>query len=306
MEIAEVSPAEYSNYFPGQLVYNSPLFNLLNRQKCDSLHFLVFRDSKVRLGMILGEKEGVMRCPFSAPFGGFAYNRSQPALTYIQAVNALKDFLDGRQAVITPPPSFYAPDSVAKTIFALENIGAVSDTVLNYHCKLTPDTNAEELLHPDQKRNLRIAANAGLSFDILSAGNREDIIRVYDVIKRNREEKGYILSMSLDDVIKTLNVVEADLFLVTKEKLEVASALVYRVSPSIAQVIYWGNLEEFNPLHPMALLTTGILNYYKKTGLATVDAGPAGDFSELNSGLCSFKEHIGYTASVKRQYTIKS
>ncbi len=304
MTVNEVSAREYANLFSGKSIYNTSAFNTLNAHKCDSVHFLVFRDSKARLGLILGEKGSELLSPFSAPFGGFSTIKRQSVAVYIDAIETLKRHVAGRKTIITLPPYFYDADNTAKTASALNSAGAEVREVMNYHFNTAEYGRAEEALSPDQKRNYKIALAEGFVFQHLAAGTPADITRVYDVIKRNREEKGYYLAMTLDDVLATIKIVPADLFVVQHNGLDVASALVYRVNGQVAQVIYWGDLSDYAGKHPMIILTTGIFNYYKNAGLAIVDAGPAGNFEELNPGLCAFKEHIGCTASVKSQYII--
>lgn len=306
MTMTEVSAHDYANIFSGKIVYNTVGFSLLNESKCDRLRFLVFGDKKARLGLILGEKSSVLKSPFSAPFGGFISLRNQPAKVYIEAIEELKNnFTREKAVIITLPPYFYDEDNIAKTAFALEYTGAECQSILNYHCNLDDYATAEDSLSPDQRRNYRISLASGFTFRCLSSKECGNVSRIYDVIRRNREEKGYYLAMTLDEVIKTGKTVPADLFIVEKDAVDVAAALVYRVSDTVAQVIYWGDISSASRMHPMSLLSTNIFNYYKNAGLTFVDVGPAGDFNELNSGLCAYKERIGCTASVKRKYILK-
>ena len=77
MEILELSPKEYGQVFDRPYhVFNGAAFSELNRHKCAGLHYLVFKDSKIRLGLVLGERDGVLCSPFSAPFGGFSSLRT--------------------------------------------------------------------------------------------------------------------------------------------------------------------------------------------------------------------------------------
>jgi len=306
MTIDEVSAHDYQNIFPGNTVYDTVDFNLLNRRKCDRLHFLVFSDSKARLGLILGEKDSTLRSPFSAPFGGFTALRHQPATTYIEAVKELRNqFAESKSIIVTLPPSFYDEDNVAKTSFAMETIGAECRPILNYHFNLSPAATVNDILSPDQKRNLRIALASGFTFYHLSSHDTGNVDRVYNVISQNRREKGYYLAMTRDDVVKTIEIIPSDLFIVEQDGTDAAAALAYRVSDTVAQVIYWGDISALSRQHPMSILTTGIVDYYKNAGLAFLDAGPAGDFDELNTGLSAYKERIGGIATVKRQYIIK-
>lgn len=307
MQIIEVSAKEYSNIFPeAPYAYNTVAFNELNEAKCDRMHFLVFRDSKARLGIITGERDNKLQSPFSAPFGGFTDNRPQPITAYIAATEALKEHFSGKEIAITLPPAFYAPDATAKSAYALEKAGAKCRIVPNYHFDLTANKNAESALFRDARHNLAIASSAGFRFHRLTFTD-EHLARVYRVIAENRKEKGYHLAMTEREIANTISaIMPCDLFAVKYNGIYMASAIVYRPAHGIAQVIYWGDTAESRDKHPMAILCTGIFNYYKEAGLAITDAGPAGDFDKLNEGLCIFKEHLGCIATVKRQYIIQA
>ena len=73
MQITEVNHDEYKRLLPTvPHVFNSVEFSELNRGKASALHYLIFSDTKVRFGIILGEKADGLHSPFSAPFGGFS------------------------------------------------------------------------------------------------------------------------------------------------------------------------------------------------------------------------------------------
>ena len=60
MIIERVEPDEFRNFFPlgCSHLYNSAEFSELNAQRCEELHFLLFRDSRVRLGFTAGVRDG--------------------------------------------------------------------------------------------------------------------------------------------------------------------------------------------------------------------------------------------------------
>ena len=68
----------------------------------------------------------------------------------------------------------------------------------------------------------------------------EDKQRAYNIIKINRESKGYPLKMTEKQVMDTITVVPAHLYIVSDGNEDVAAALIYDVADSIAQIVYWG------------------------------------------------------------------
>ena len=72
MEIHEVDSISYAQAFPKTTqVFNAAAFNAMNEYKCDKVFYLIFKDSKIRLGIIFGLRDNKLVSPFSAPFGGF-------------------------------------------------------------------------------------------------------------------------------------------------------------------------------------------------------------------------------------------
>lgn len=64
MQIQRLSPDKYAQLYTHQHVFNSVEFTELNRIKAQELHYLSIHDTKHRFGIILGERNGVLRSPF--------------------------------------------------------------------------------------------------------------------------------------------------------------------------------------------------------------------------------------------------
>ena len=61
MQIERLSPDEYAKTYTPQHVFNSVDFTELNRNKTEDLHYLSIHDTKHRFGIILGERNGMLR-----------------------------------------------------------------------------------------------------------------------------------------------------------------------------------------------------------------------------------------------------
>jgi hypothetical protein len=58
MELIELTSKDYNQYFPKtHHVFNSVAFNELNASKVDAVRYFVFKDSKVRLGVVLAREK---------------------------------------------------------------------------------------------------------------------------------------------------------------------------------------------------------------------------------------------------------
>ena len=308
MEILELSSQEYGQVFNRPYhVFNSAEFSEMNKYKCDKLHYLAFKDSKVRLGLILGERDGVLCSPFSAPFGGFSSLRTVDVEAYEEAVMALKQYVDEHHMPvrISLPPAFYGETHISKSFSALLHGGArILYSDLNYQYRLEHFENFEDNLERNAKKNFHNALKNSFVFECLNSSDPNDVGRAYEVIRKNRESRGFPLRMSLQNVLDTVNVIDADFFVTSFEGMDVAAAQVFHVSDGICQVIYWGDVPEYAHLRVMNYFTYKVFEHYFNQGLKILDIGPSTEKGIPNYGLCSFKESIGCEVSLKHTFEL--
>lgn len=308
MRIIETSPEEYGSFFTQYPhVYNTVGFNLLNRHKADRLRFLVFADRKPRLGLILGDRgDGRMYTPFSAPFGGFTTDKPQHFETTDNAVSLLKAYAgqQDRSVVITLPPPFYDERQLPVMINALHRQARTRFIDVNYHFDISDFAAYTTLIERNARKNLSRAMKENLCFEHVKSSDTEGVKRAYAVIKANREEHGYPLRMSLEEVIETTRIIPADFFLLTHEGQDIAAAQVFHVKDDVCQVIYWGDRREFSSLRPMNCLAYRIFQFYHEQGIKTLDIGPSTEEGLPNHGLCDFKDGIGCKASTKFSFEL--
>lgn len=303
MNIEEVSLQDYRGTALKHChVFNTPGFSSLNAQKAEQLHCLLFEDGgKVRFGITLGERDGWLLSPFSAPFGGFSYAKSQRLECLESAVEALCMYVrqSGMRARIALPPLFYDQHFLSETVNVLSRYATLSHIDLNYHFSVPRFADYENIIARNARKNLHHANGFEWDFAVVWRDDESGLREAYDVIRRNREEHGYPLRMSLSDVEKTVKLIDADFFLLRHEGKSVAAAQVFHVADGIAQVIYWGDLRAHSALRPMNMLAYRVFEHYYRQGLRVLDIGPSTQEGIPNYGLCEFKSGIGCTASPK-------
>lgn len=305
MEVVEVSKREFENIAENPLhVFQSVGFNELNKDKCDQLHYLLFKESKYKLALVLGVRNQVALSPFSAPFGGFFPISNDTKLSALDdAVKGLKNWLINKQykaVEITLPPDIYHSSFIAKEINCLWRNGFRTSVLdLNYAFDVKQFTPKYiETIARNARKNLKIGLKANLNLH--KCVDEEEKKQAYRVIAQNREERGYPLRMTWEQVVSTTKILKSDFFLLKEPNgKSIASAVVFYVTTDIVQVIYWGDLGEFSRLKTMNVLSYRIFEYYKAKGISIVDVGPSTENSEPNHGLAEFKESIGCNVSAK-------
>lgn len=308
MEILRVSSAEFVLAFPvANHVFNTVKFAELNKSKCLGIHYLVLRDTKYRLGIILGEKEHELCNPFSAPFGGFVSNRNERIEYFDEAVQLLKDYSNkvGKIIRFVTTPDIYDLTLFAKTYSAIiRNGGGVAIMDMNYHYILSNFDNFKENIDRQARKNLNKALENEFNFIKLNSKIVDDMRRAYQIIKINREQRGFPLRMSLEDIIQTSSIIDIDFFVCTLNNVDVAAAIIYHVTPDIYQVVYWGDVHDYYSFRVMNYLSYKVFEYYRALNAKILDIGPSTESGNPNYGLCAFKESIGCEVSTKITFMI--
>lgn len=310
MEILELDSNKYNSIFVNTChIFNSALFNELNKLNAENIYFLAFKDTKIRIGIILGLRGKNLFSPFSAPFGGFQYMSENIKISYIDnALIALEEWIKNKQfesIKITLPPVFYNQSFINKQAnsFFRHNY-ELSTFDLNYHFPVSKldDNYLTDVIWYNARKNLTKSLKSNLTFVKLSSDEGE---QSYKVIAQNRNEKGYLLRMSWDQIKQTMEIIKIDFFVVKLDNINIAAALIFHVAKDIVQVVYWGDLNDFSELKTMNFLSFNVFNYYQQNNISIVDIGPATENSIPNFGLCDFKESLGCEISNKSVYTKK-
>ncbi len=306
MEINRVSPQTFDAHFSNAPCFSRAAFNGLNAGLCDELYFLLFGDSKIRMGLVAGQRGNNLMAPFSAPYGGFVTTDSKIQIAYIEeAVDLLEAYAiqNGIKRIeLIQPPLFYDTAFLTKVMHVLHGHSwLIQDIDLNYYVDLqnTMEANHFGMTYSAQK-NLKTASKH--PFNLIKSNSMESLETGYDIIAANRSAKGYALSLTKEQLVATTGVVSMDSFLLELEGQYVASAIVYQVTPDIPLVVYWGDLPGYESFRTMNYLTQGIIDYYRKEGYKILDTGTAMLGSKPNPGLCTFKESIGCTILPRCQY----
>jgi|WetSurMetagenome_2_1015567.scaffolds.fasta_scaffold28228_3 hypothetical protein len=312
MEIIEVSAGEYDRELTHPLhVFNSGLFNNLNHKKADEVFYLLFKEGKFRLGLVGGIKDNEFLSPFSAPFGGFSFFSQDVRLQYLEvAIDLLKSWAREKNLTsikISLPPFIYDNSFISKQINCIWRQGfIISEINLNYSFNL--DSFNNDYLNNiwyNARKNLMVSMKSSLHFKICLGPEEKEL--AYEIICKNRESRGYPLRMTWEQVSDTIQIIPADFFLVEDQSgLNIASAMVFHVSKSVVQVVYWGDLHGHSEKKPMNFISFKLFEFYKSKGYQFIDIGPSSENSLPKYGLCEFKESIGSRIDPKYSLTYYS
>lgn len=276
-----------------------------NAHKVKEVKYFVFNNGKNRFAFVGGIKDGILKFPFSASFECLSeISKNNRISHYYETVESLVNWAKNNNIEtikITTPPNYYAQEHITKFINALFiNDFKIQDIDVNFEYYLKNfDDKYIENLDIKARQNLKKSLKMNLSFE-----KTEDFEFVYDVIKQNRESKGYPLWMSLEDVKNTSKIIPTDLFLIKDEfGKPITSAICHRITNDILRVVYWGNIPNSDYLCPMNFIAYQTFKWYKENSeIKIIDIGPSTEDSKANFGLCDFKESIGCSCSEKKVF----
>ena len=302
MDIIEVDKETYSKTVTNPFCkFETAEFADLNKTKADVVKYFIFNNGKNRFGLIAGIKDGVLKLPFSASFSCFSEITKKNRIEYYsEAVEALIKWAKQnliKEIIFNTPPIFYDVEHISKMHNALLNAGfKQAEYNLNFEFYLDDfDENYLANIQRNARKNYNTALRNNLVFE-----KTDDVETVYKVIKQNRDEKGYPLWMSLDDIIETSKIIPSDYFLVrTQTGIPIAAAFVHNINGDVLRVNYWGDIREYEEMRPINFLSYNLFKYYKEQGKKVVDIGPSTNDGVPDYGLCNFKESLGCKASAK-------
>jgi len=307
MKLKVIDAVTYCDLFPDSgLVYNSAEFNQINRSKCDNLIFLLFHDSKRKIGIIAGVIKSELISPFSAPFSCFSVNDTKMKFEYISEalllLDGLADELQLSNVKFVLPPFFYNENLISKIAICLAQNNYSSDLLVNHHL-----LSSDHISYVEGRvdKNLRYSIKTAMRFELVFriASNADEYKLAYNVIELNKRSKERPQSMTFDQILEMTRLINIDFMLVLKEGNPIASAIVYNHTPEIVQIIFWGALPDTSRYYPMNFLVSNILKYYYEKGVRIIDLGTSMLGSRLNTGLINFKESIGARPSVKFSFS---
>lgn len=304
MKLEIVSGEDYFRIFPqASNLFVSEKYIKFNEHKTRSLIGLVLLNEKgtPRMGLIGGmDPEGGFRAPFSAPFAMIESPRMSLRLETVKEFADLLSQKFSRIYIALAPWIYYGNPhqmTVEKGGFRASGATILKED-FNYHFDTSRDFRAN--LDPAAKTRLNKSMASGLRVKRALLSDDPSLLdAAYDVIARNRNEKGYPLAMKKEEMIATGKLIPVDVFVVYHETKPVAASINYLHSCGVSEVIYWGNISESNPLCPMYRLASEVLEQYRGEGRRYVDLGPASTGGEADMGLCDFKESIGALLSFK-------
>ncbi|HZI24843.1 MAG TPA: hypothetical protein VFD46_07195 [Chryseolinea sp.] len=234
-----------------------------------------------------------------APFGSFVIGQGateNSLLTVVDKVVAWSKSNGVNNLLIKSFPEAYNPEQHALIKGALLKSGFVIQ--FTDVAQIVPVTDDAMKLNTHKKRRVRKAGELAYTFSHLPISFLEES---YRLIVETRQNKGYPVTMSLND-LKTMFCEFPKaymLFGAFDQKKLIAAAVCIEVNSQILYCFYIGDSLSHRTYSPVTFLVQGIYEFCKSQGFKIIDLGLSTDKGILNNGLYNFKKSFGSIDSVK-------
>lgn len=291
------------------LFYDSDHFQMYHQRFAEEVNQLIVTKEGNILGhCTIGTNKDALLMPYSAPFS-MVYMKDRYRMADLKGmVTGIEEYarqMNHKTVSITLPPAIYGQNKINDLSSVLWSHGwRVSKLDINHHFDLTEYTDKqqhlEKLPHMTRK-NYRKGLKFQLKFRELPL---ESFACGYQVIQKNRSERGYPLKISQKHMEALLNMeqLRARCFLVEWETIPIASAFVFDITKDVSQVIYWGDIPSYREMSPITFLAIELFDFYAKLNKRILDIGPSSDVGIINEGLADFKKTLGCSTSVKLSF----
>ena len=292
-------------------IFNTPEFFKLHRGNNAFYFQLCMGDPAIPIGVahFCETEAGHFRSPRRGTFGGFEFSRS----VRIEVLEAFVDQVEkavvasGAASIeILEPPTAFDPAKSALLANVLHRRGytcAVPD--LAFLLAVNGEDSIWQKLKPSRRQRINRCRREGMTVAELGPDSYR---QAYEVIVKNREVKGFPVTMSFDSIVQMTEVFPGKLtfFGVFKDGAMIAASICVNVNPSVFYVFYWGDLPGYERSSPVSLLAEWIYDHARRQGFRFIDFGTSTKDGVPIYGLMNFKKEIGCFPSLKPAYVKKS
>ena len=287
-------------------IFNSTAYFEL--YKTERSFYFSFSDENTVIGCVhcTETEPGVYKSPYRGTYGSFDFieDIALEAIEdcIIKTCNYMHGTLNAKKIIIISPPFAHNLQKSSYIFNTLLNLGFEIVTHDIDYSIAVDDISIVDKMKRNNKKRYNKCLKEGFKFDKIS--DKNEYADVYNVIKANRDSKGYHLSMTFEQIMDLYTSLPDNVhfFKVKKDNQLAAAALCIKLNSDILYVFYWGHLPGFEQYSPVAFLANGIYEYAKTNEFNRIDIGTSSLNGQPIYGTITFKENLGFTSSIKLTY----
>lgn len=299
LQVREVSQPPIMN---GGYIFNTPEFQSL--KSGEKKYFALFEKEQpiARISFTVNNHQAISG--YQATFGSVDNEHPLPnraAKYFLEQTCIILKSDDIKVLIIKHWPDCYAQRESWQGIFEELGFSLVNSETDQYLA--VNEQGYSQIVNKNQLSNLNQSREKGFKFERLNINELPD---VYDLIQNTLVRKGYPVSMTYDDLYKTISLLPEKylLFGVFDNKKLIAASVSVRISKRILYNFYHADNFSYRSTSPMVMLIQEIYQYCQQNDIWLLDLGISTESGEINEGLFNFKKSLGCSTSEKNTYRL--
>jgi lipid II:glycine glycyltransferase (peptidoglycan interpeptide bridge formation enzyme) len=259
--------------------------------------------SRIMASIFVNVENHLARSAVKSPYGTIECTDSTPHEVLFNFISFVEESLRKKQVNyvrIACAPNLYMPEVSMLMLTFLPNLGyRIASAELSACLKTEGDFSSR--ISQTQKQSLLKASGGGLDFQLISVARLEE---VYTFIDLHHRSKGYPLSMSLSDLLATVEKFP-DRFILCgafKDNMLIAASVAIRVKSNVLYNFYMDHDADYDRIQPVLVLLQGLFEYGKEHHIPLLDLGTSAIAGKPNFGLLSFKTRLGAELTPKLSF----
>lgn len=244
--------------------------------------------------------DAVASSPYRSPFGSIESNSMLPPDVLYRFLEFIESTFRRNgigKIVIKNPPQIYNP---SLQVLVENFLSALQYQVVNAEISAVfiVDLPFRELLKSWEKKKRRQAAEQRLS---MKHNTPDQLEEIYNFILARRQQKGYMSSISLADLQKTVQSFPHRFLLtsVYQQDRMVAASISVKSSLDVLYHFYSDHIQTDDTVNPTVFLIGELYKYALDNKIALLDLGTSSLDGRPNFGLLNFKLRLGAKPSPK-------
>jgi len=239
--------------------------------------------------------------PLRSPYGSYLFSKNISE----EGLGEFVDFTESKlgesgvkSIILKSPPETYSPREHQLLNQVLMKRCYQADHEEMSAIIAVTDKSFESGLHRSEKKRLRKCRESDLVFTMASP---DQLPVIYKFLRACKKKKGYVISMTLEELTKVFLVFPEHFFLsqVTLRDELVAANISIKVNESVLYNFYHDHRDAFDLLSPVVFLNEGLYRFCQQHGFKMLDLGTSMLQRGVNHSLLNFKLRLGALPSRK-------
>ncbi|MEO7989954.1 MAG: hypothetical protein ABI663_10460 [Chryseolinea sp.] len=296
-------PSRYSFSFTESLFNQRAHRQLQSESDWHSFYILNQKSYTVDGAVHFHLRNGIAQSPFRAAHGGFNLREGLEREIILSFVKFTEQQLRKSRAtkiLIKLPLRLSDENEFSLTEDILRTIG-FQISKKEEGCILRVTESFDDRIHYSKKKRLKKTTRSNFQFSSVDIG---ELKGVYLFLLKCRREKGYELSMSLEEISDLASQLPDKilLFAVKDGEQLVAASICIRISNEVLYDFYHDHAAFYDDYSPIVFLVKGIHDYCYSNHIPLIDLGTAMIGDKVNTGLLEFKLKLGADHAVKYSF----